>query len=118
MSGRHPIQRRTVGEVGVAAVDPAGLVVGVQAGGAIAALGAAPTVAHVHDDPLVLGVVPASASHVQRLGGAVEDDGDDPERRVPDARRCIDTTPPEVGEPPAYAAEPGQAARPITRPAV
>src|SRR3954468_15095994 len=71
-------QGDAVGEVGVAAVGPALLVVGVQAGGAVAALGAAAAVADQHGGPLGLGEQPPFAAHVEGLGVAVEDDGDDP----------------------------------------
>src|SRR4051812_47693124 len=68
-------QGDAVFEVGVASVGPALLVVGVQAGGAVAALGAAAAVADQHRDPLGLAEVPAFAAHVEGLGVAVEDDG-------------------------------------------
>ena len=70
-------QRDAVSDVGVAAVGPAGLVVGVESVGAVAAFCAAAAVAGEHRVALVAGVESSSAADVEGLGVAAEDDGDD-----------------------------------------
>src|SRR6478735_5045905 len=71
-------QRDAVFDVRLAAVDPAGAVVGVEAGAAVAAFGSAALVADQDRDALVLGVEPALAAHIQRHRLATQDGRDDP----------------------------------------
>src|SRR4051812_26846004 len=63
---------------GFAAVGPLLGVVGVEAGGAVAALGAAALVADDDREALGFGVQPAFAAQVQRHRRTAEDDRNDP----------------------------------------
>src|SRR6478609_673118 len=71
-------QGDAVFDVRLSTVDPAGVVVGVEAGAAVAALGAAALVADQDGEALVLGVESLLAADVEGRRVAAQDGGDDP----------------------------------------